>query len=200
MRRAIRALSCLTPLVVSACGTDGTAARDRAPLDGPGALFLGVRLAPPFNARAWQGYKVDPVNGQVAYRSPFYADKDSITVRLEKNAEILAAAAGRVVVLDSQPAPARGYLFEIAHGDRLRTRYAGVFKPTVREGERVESRQKIGSTDGGTLEFTVLVRADLVDEGPTDWARDRAARGPRWVDVPAAELLGTGGASHAPSR
>jgi murein DD-endopeptidase MepM/ murein hydrolase activator NlpD len=84
-----------------------------------------------------------------------------------RNAPVLATAPGTVVA--AKRAGAYGIMVEIDHGMGIRTRYAHLKKATVRVGQRVEVRQKLGimgstgRSTGAHLHYEIRVDGKALD-------------------------------------
>lgn len=84
-----------------------------------------------------------------------------------RNAPVFATAPGKVVA--AKRAGAYGIMVEIDHGMGIRTRYAHLKKATVRVGQRVEVRQRLGimgstgRSTGAHLHYEIRVDGKALD-------------------------------------
>lgn len=110
-----------------------------------------------------------PLAGELTLLKPFgslddtYGDYRLYTgadFKAEPGSPVLAAAGGKVIAIEEDPA--QGLTLVLEHGDGLTTRYGALTRTLVSEGDQVEAGTPIGQA-GSHLVFSVWDQGHPVD-------------------------------------
>ncbi len=151
--------------------TVGPEAIAGSPTSDPSADASGPELTLPVRGRVSSGFgpRRHPVDGRPHFHS-------GIDVAAARGSEVVSPAAGEVVETGSGGASGR-YL-RVRHGDGTVSSYAHLERIDVREGDRIEGGQILGTvgttgrTTGPHLHLSVLREGSAID--PTAWLENVA--------------------------
>jgi len=143
---------------------------------------FGISFRLPCHNTQLKEVLLDPATGKIAYKTSYYSDKGSISLRLLKKSVILSSAKGKIVFLENMEGSSKRYIIEIAHTSNVRTRYSGVYKPVIKEGQIVKSRIKLGVAKT-IFDFAILVTSNSLDPRIINSYYKRVFKSPEWISV-----------------